>query len=119
MKKIAKNIAAASSPVIHPLPHPSFELFGLDFLVDSTFVPWLLEVNTNPCLEQSCPLLQKLIPYVVENVLRLGVDSIFPPCVLPNKESEYTLPDKMMEWNKFELIYDSWSEKDEKWMKLL
>lgn len=27
-----------------------FELFGLDFLVDKDFTPWLLEVNTNPCL---------------------------------------------------------------------
>lgn len=34
-----------------------FELFGLDFLVDKEFTPWLLEVNTNPCLELSSPVL--------------------------------------------------------------
>lgn len=27
-----------------------FELFGLDFIVDNQFKPYLIEVNTNPCL---------------------------------------------------------------------
>lgn len=28
----------------------NFEIFGLDFMLDNTFKPWLIEVNTNPCL---------------------------------------------------------------------
>ncbi len=34
-----------------------FELFGFDFIVDSNYDSWLLEVNTNPCLEESSPVL--------------------------------------------------------------
>ena len=34
-----------------------FELFGYDFLVDSEYETWLIEVNTNPCLEESSPIL--------------------------------------------------------------
>lgn len=30
-----------------------FELFGYDFIVDADMNPWLIEVNTNPCLEES------------------------------------------------------------------
>lgn len=34
-----------------------FELFGYDFIVDADYESWLIEVNTNPCLEESSPLL--------------------------------------------------------------
>jgi len=30
-----------------------FELFGYDFILDADFNCWLIEVNTNPCLEES------------------------------------------------------------------
>ena len=30
-----------------------FELFGYDFLIDEDLGVWLIEVNTNPCLEES------------------------------------------------------------------
>jgi tubulin--tyrosine ligase len=29
----------------------NFELFGYDFMIDEDFNVWLIEVNTNPCLE--------------------------------------------------------------------
>jgi D-alanine-D-alanine ligase-like ATP-grasp enzyme len=30
-----------------------FEMFGYDFILDEDFNTWLIEVNTNPCLEES------------------------------------------------------------------
>ena len=44
-----------------------FEIFGYDFIIDANFQPWLIEVNTNPCLEESSPLLAMLIPRMVGN----------------------------------------------------
>ncbi len=39
-----------------------FEIFGYDFMIDNQANVWLIEINTNPCLEESSPLLHRLIP---------------------------------------------------------
>ncbi len=38
------------------------EIFGYDFILDEEINPWLIEVNTNPCIEESSPLLEMLLP---------------------------------------------------------
>lgn len=40
----------------------NFEIFGFDFMIDCNLDVWLIEANTNPCLEESSPLLKILIP---------------------------------------------------------
>ena len=55
-----------------------FEMFGYDFILDSDFNVWLIEVNTNPCIEESSELLKVYIPRMIEDMLRLTVDQIFP-----------------------------------------
>ena len=55
-----------------------FEIFGYDFIIDSEFKPWLIEVNTNPCLELSSPLLSQIIPRMIEDALSLTLDVLFP-----------------------------------------
>jgi len=47
----------------------NFELFGYDFMLDHDFNMWLIEVNTNPCLEVSSPLLKMLLPRMIEDML--------------------------------------------------
>ena len=39
-------------------------------MIDENFKVWLIEVNTNPCLEVTCPTLSKIIPTLVENLFR-------------------------------------------------
>jgi len=46
----------------------SFELLGYDYMIDADFKPVLIEINTNPCLEFSCPLLESLISNLINNV---------------------------------------------------
>jgi D-alanine-D-alanine ligase-like ATP-grasp enzyme len=47
-----------------------FDLYGLDFMVDSNMKVWLIEVNVNPALHTNCEALKEAIPPVVEETLR-------------------------------------------------
>ena len=55
-----------------------FELFGYDFILDEDFNQWLIEVNTNPCLEESSGILKMLLPRMIEDMFKLTVDMVFP-----------------------------------------
>ena len=85
----------------------NFEVFGLDFMIDEDFRPWLIEVNTNPCLEMSSPILQRLVPYLIENTLRMGLDTMFPPPDNFGNNLKYNIPENAMHYNRYELIFDS------------
>lgn len=39
---------------------------------------WLIEVNTNPCIEESSPLLGQLIPRMVDDAFKLTLDKLYP-----------------------------------------
>ena len=54
-----------------------FEIFGYDFIVDSEFRAWLIEINTNPCLEESSSLLKMLLPRMIDDALRITIDIAF------------------------------------------
>jgi len=55
-------------------------------MIDDELGIFLIEVNTNPCLDTSSSLLARIIPSMLENAfrfifinLRIAVDPLFPP----------------------------------------
>ena len=71
MKGLASDSIKAVSRKMDPnRRHCSFEIFGYDFMIDEDMKPWLIEVNTNPCLELSSPYLARLIPAMLENTIK-------------------------------------------------
>lgn len=54
-----------------------FEIFGYDFMLDSKLNPYLIEVNTNPGLEESSPLINILVPRMIDDAFRLTIDTLF------------------------------------------
>jgi hypothetical protein len=65
----------------------TFEIYGYDFMIDSKLKPWLIEVNTNPCLEETSTLLRQLLPRMLDDAFKLTIDVNFPPL-----QPEFRLP---------------------------
>ena len=68
-----KNLCIMSMQSVRKKLNPEslnycMEIFGYDFIIDEQFKTWLIEVNTNPCLEESSKLLQMLIPRMLGTV---------------------------------------------------
>ena len=56
-----------------------YEIFGYDFMLDNDFNLFLIEINTNPGLEESSPWIKVIIPRMLDDALRLTLDQIFEP----------------------------------------
>ena len=78
----------------------SFEVFGYDFMLDSDLKPWLIEVNTNPCLELSSAVLGRVIPSMLEGAFKIVLDSWFPETGGGQKKKAETLYE-----NRWELLF--------------
>ena len=70
MKAVGKKLLK-TNPVL------SFEIFGYDFIIDNEFKPWILEINNNPGLAISSPVIEKIIPRMLDDAFRLTIDKIF------------------------------------------
>lgn len=55
-------------------------------MIDEKFKIYLIEANTNPCLEICCPLLARIIPELLDNSLRIAVDPLYQPPAILNDE---------------------------------
>ena len=65
-----------------------FEIFGYDYIIDREFNTWLIEANTNPCLEESSDLLKMLLPRMLNDAFKLTVDRVCKPVQLENASFE-------------------------------
>jgi tubulin polyglutamylase TTLL1 len=71
IKQLVQDSFRALSRKVDPhRKQNSFEIFGYDFMIDEDVNVWLIEVNTNPCLELSSPYLARLVPAMVDNALK-------------------------------------------------
>ena len=74
-------------------------------MIDDNFKLYLIECNTNPCIELSAPLLGKLLPQMLDNAFRIAIDPIF----MPNKgftAKKGSIGAETCPENRFELIFD-------------
>jgi Tubulin-tyrosine ligase family len=55
----------------------TFELVGYDFILDEDLQSYIIEVNTNPCIEESSQLLKTLVPRMLDDMFKITVDTVF------------------------------------------
>ena len=78
IKEIIKFTFESVKNKINPMERKYiFEIFGFDFMLDCNFQPFLIEVNSNPGLEESSPLIKMLVPRMLDDALRLTLDKEF------------------------------------------
>ena len=85
-----------------------FEIFGYDFILDTNYNPFLLEINTNPGLEESSPLIKMLVPRMIDDALRLTVDKSFES----GKNS------KEGDKSKSKFSVEGYSDEENMWLKI-
>ena len=117
-----KNIVSDSFKATHGKLDPkgrkyTFEIFGYDFMIDTNFQVYLIEININPCLEIMSPITGKIVPAMVDNSLRIALDPLFQPYdTFPfNKRVAGDIFPEI----KHELVYDSDTYKSELESKIL
>lgn len=72
MKEIVLTTMTAAKQRLNPNDRKfCMEIFGYDFLIDEKLSVWLIECNTNPCIEESSTLLKELIPRMLGNHIKL------------------------------------------------
>ena len=77
LRIIAISTNAAKTKINILARRNCFEIFGYDIILDGNCQPFLLEINTNPGLEESSPLIKMLVPRMIDDAFRLTIDELF------------------------------------------
>ena len=86
-----------------------FEIFGYDFILDNDFKLWILEINNNPGLSISSPVIEKLVPRMMDDAFRLTIDKVFntiysKECI--DEEGKYKTKYKLNGFNDDENLFE-------------
>lgn len=77
-------------------------LLGYDFMIDTNFKVWLIEINKNPGLVESSPVINSLVPRLLDDCFRLTIDDVFDTKY--NHETRYPVEGYSDEENMFEFL---------------
>ena len=112
MKYLIKiSFKSVGNKLMKTIPVLCFEIFGYDFILDKDFKLWILEINNNPGLGISSPVILKLVPRMLDDAFRLTIDKVFETkysneCIDENGKykSKYHLDGFTDEENIFEFL---------------
>ena len=50
------------------------EIFGYDFMVDTSYNVWLIEINSSPSMEYSSPITTRMVKEVLFNIADIAIE---------------------------------------------
>ena len=102
--KIVRITAGAAKDRINFMKRKNcFEIFGYDFMIDCNYNPFLIEINTNPGLEISSPLINMLLPRLIDDAFKLTIDVEYSSSnVYKNMPSSFQVEGYSNDENMFE-----------------
>merc|ERR1740130_999886 len=66
----------------------TFEVYGLDFMVDAKFNAWLIEANLNPDMSHSTSITGELVEEMISDTVRVICDANDTSLVQSDTESD-------------------------------
>ena len=112
MKKYIKisMLSVGSKKLIKSKNVLCFQIFGYDFIIDENFKPWILEINDNPGLSISSPVIAKLIPRMFDDAMRLTIDKIFDTVydesVIEKETNQYKSKYQLDGYSDYENVFE-------------
>ncbi|CAD8109659.1 unnamed protein product [Paramecium sonneborni] len=89
-----------------PVKDHNFELLKVVIIIDNESKPWLINTESNPVFETDLEFMKDYSQLLLDNVLQLGLDILFPsPSIWP-KEKKRDI-EIYQEINYFDLVFDS------------
>eukprot|EP00116_Pleurobrachia_bachei_P000417 sb/3460679/ len=73
MKKSIQGVMMTIQDIIEDRKN-SFELYGADFMVDSEFTPWLIEINCSPAMGATTKVTERLCSEVLDDCIKVVID---------------------------------------------
>ena len=55
-------------------------------MIDEDFRTWLIEANTNPYLGTPCKYMEKIVPEMLNDLLKIVLDPIMVPDTVPDPD---------------------------------
>ena len=73
---VSKGVAACKDKINKLNRKRCFEIFGCDLIADEMWNVFLVEINTNPGLDESSGIIRELLPRMIDDAFKLSVDGI-------------------------------------------